>query len=186
MSYDEYPHPNEEREAAITAALRVVVAERSWADDDVPLDDLSEYEARDAFALAARAYVRAIDRMPARERPSGWDLTDAEELRAKLVIATETADMLRAQRDRGQRVVDVFVKHHQQHPLPEDVRKQVVTAMDGYGVPEFPGHPGSRWRDVAGDEWVLGDDGRMNVVGCALDPNNVAEAYGPMTRAGGA
>lgn len=131
MSHDEYPHPTEEREAAITAALRVVVAERSWGDDTVPMDDLSEYDTRDAFALAARAYVRAIDRLPATNRPPGWDLEDAEQLRAEVAQLTEVQAWLRATNARNNRVIKVFVDHHQQHPLPEDVRKKVVAAMDG-------------------------------------------------------
>lgn len=178
------PHPTAEREDLLTAALRVLLAERNWGTDAVPEDD--EYEAKNAFAFAARTYVRAIDVLAVEDRPRGWDLNDAEDLRAKLEFATKELAFWRAHGDRQQRVVDVFVKHHQQHPLPEDVRKQVVAAMDGYGVPEFPGRPGSRWCDVAGDEWVLGDDGRMNVVGCALDANDVAETYGPMTPAGDA
>lgn len=167
----------------LTAALRVVLAERTWGTDAVPED--SEYDAREAFALAARVYVRAIDQMPERERPPGWDLTDTEDLRAQVARLTEMQTWLRAMNDRNNRVIEVFVKHHQEYPMPEDARKAVLAAMDGYGVPEFPGHPGSRWCDAAGDEWVLGDDGRMNVVGCTLDPNNVAETYGPLTRAGG-
>lgn len=177
------PHPTAEREDLLTAALRVALAERTWGTDAVPED--SEYDAREAFAMAARVYVRAIDQLPERERPPGWDLNETEDLRAQVAQLTEVQAWLRATNARNNRVIEVFVKHHQQHPLPEDTRKAVVAAMDGYGVPEFPGHPGSRWSDVAGDEWVLGDDGRMYVAGCVLDANDVAESYGPMTRAGG-
>lgn len=129
MSHDEHPHPTEERESALTAALRVILAERNWAEDAVPQD--SEYDARDTFALAARVYVRAIDRLPANRRPPGWDLEDAEQLRAEVAQLTEVQAWLRATNTRNNRVIEVFVKHHQQHPLPEDVRKKVVAAMDG-------------------------------------------------------
>jgi hypothetical protein len=178
------PHPTAERKDLLTAALRVLLAERNWGTDAVPQD--SEYDAREAFAFAARAYVRAIDVLRAEDRPSGWDLNDTEDLRAQVARLTELQAWLRATNERNGRVIGVFVKHHQQHPLPEDARKAVVAAMDGHGVPEFPGRPGSRWCDVAGDEWVLGDDGRMYVAGCILDPGDVAESYGPMARAGGA
>lgn len=49
----------------------------------------------------------------------------------------------------------------------------------------FPGVPGSRWHDADGDMWVLGDDWRLHAANCSLDPNEAAQAYGPMTRAGG-
>lgn len=49
----------------------------------------------------------------------------------------------------------------------------------------FPGVPGSRWHDKDGDMWILGDDRRMHAANCSLDPNEAAQAYGPMTRVGG-
>lgn len=63
--------------------------------------------------------------------------------------------------------------------------RELLAMLDGKPVSAFPGTPGSRWRDMQGDEWVLEDDGRMCLGGTVLDANSVAEIYGPMTRAGG-
>ncbi len=128
------PHPTAEREDLLTAALRVLLAERNWGTDAVPED--SEYDAREAVAFAARTYVRAIDVLPLADRPHGWDLNDIEGLRAQVANLTEERDWLRATVDRNDRVIGVFVNHHQEHPLPEDVRKQVLAAMDGTTVDE--------------------------------------------------
>lgn len=183
MSRDEYPHPDEQREALLTAALRVALVERTWGTGAVPED--SEYDAREAFALAARVYVRAIDQMPERERPAGWDLNDVEDLRAQVAQLTEERDWLRATVNRNTRVIEVFVDHHRHHPLPEDIRKKVVYAMDGHGAAEYPGHAGSRWRDTDGDVWIHSDDGRMRMSHHPTDPETLATNLGPMTRVGG-
>lgn len=128
------PHPTAEREDLLTAALRVLLAERNWGPDAVPED--SEYDAREAFDLVARTYVRAIDALPVEDRPRGWDLNDIEQLHAQVTQLTETLKWVRATNDRNGRVIQVFVDHHKQHPLPEDVRKKVVAAMDGRNVSE--------------------------------------------------
>lgn len=52
----------------------------------------------------------------------------------------------------------------------------------------YPGRPGSRWRDIDGDMWIHGDDGRMWSVNEAEEPDEPAELDshdGPMTSAGG-
>ncbi|ACU71900.1 hypothetical protein Caci_2991 [Catenulispora acidiphila DSM 44928] len=66
------------------------------------------------------------------------------------------------------------------------VSRELLARLDDQAVPEFPGRPGSRWRDADGDAWMLGDDGVMRMTNTPSDPNDVAVAYGPMTRAGGA
>jgi hypothetical protein len=135
MSEDEYSFPQEERELLLAAALRVLLAERNWATDAVPQDD--EHEAKDAFALKARTFVRAIDALPEGRRPCGWDLDDAEKLRVQVRQLTEERNQLRAWADRQNRVLDVFVGFHRNvHPLPEDARKRVLAAMDGTTVDE--------------------------------------------------
>jgi hypothetical protein len=128
------PHPNAEREDLLTAALRMLHAERTWGTDAVPED--SEYDAREAFDFVARAYVRAIDVLSVEDRPRGWDLNDIESLHAQVAQLTEERNWLRATNDRNSRVIQVWTNHHQKHPLPEGVRKQVVAAMDGTTVDE--------------------------------------------------
>jgi len=128
------PHPTAEREDLLTAALRVLLAERNWGADAVPED--SEYDAREAFDFVARTYVRAIDVLPVEDRPRGWDLNDVEDLRAQVVQLAKERNWLRATNDRNNRVIEVFVNHHRKHPLPEDARKQVVAAMGGTTVDE--------------------------------------------------
>jgi hypothetical protein len=131
MSDDDYRHPDEEREAVLTAAVRVLLAERNWDPDAVPQDD--EYEARDAFALAARTYVQAVNRCGTRL----WELDDAEALRVEVQRLTEERNWLRAVNDRNNRVIRIWADYHANvHPLPEDVRKKVVAAMDGTTVDE--------------------------------------------------
>lgn len=64
--------------------------------------------------------------------------------------------------------------------------RQVLIELGAREVPpQYPNVPGSRWRDADGDIWILADDGRMYAAGCTLGPNDVAESYGPLTRAGG-
>lgn len=128
------PHPTAEREDLLTAAVRVLLAERNWGTDAVPED--SEYDAREAFAFAARTYVRAIDVLPTEDRPASWDLNDIESLHAQVTQLIEEVAWRRTSNERANRVIAVFVNHHRKHPLPEDVRKQVVAAMDGTAVSE--------------------------------------------------
>lgn len=116
------PHPNTEREALLTAALRVLLAERDYGSDE---------ESRDAFAMTARAYVRAVDLLPDGDRPVGWDLDNVEDLRVRVAQLTGKCAWMRATIARDDKTIGVFVDHHKKHPLPEDVRKQVLAAMDG-------------------------------------------------------
>lgn len=135
MSYDEHHDVSGQREDLLTAGLRVLLAERNQDPDAIPQDD--EYEARDAFALTARTYVRAIDMLPDGHRPPGWDLDEIEALRVQVARLTEERNWRRAAIDRNDRVIGVFVDYHANvHPLPEDVRKKVVAAMDGVDVAE--------------------------------------------------
>lgn len=121
------PHPTAERGDLLTAALRVLLAERDYGSDE---------ESRDAFAMTARAYVRAVDLLPDGDRPVGWDLDDVEDLRVRVAQLTGNCAWMRAAIARNDKTIGIFVDHHKKHPLPEDVRKRVVAAMNGKAVSE--------------------------------------------------
>lgn len=53
-------------------------------------------------------------------------------------------------------------------------------------APEFPGAPGSLWRDCDGDMWVMCEDGKMRMTRRPTLPHDVDASLGPMTRYGGA
>lgn len=125
MSDNEH-RPDEERHALLTAAVRLLLAERNWGADAVPEDD--EQEARDALALAARAYVLALNAHGTRL----WKMEDAESLRVETQRLTEEVTWMRATIDRNNNVIKIWADYHANvHPLPEDVREQIVAAMHG-------------------------------------------------------
>lgn len=136
MPEDGCAHPSHELDRLLAAALRMALAERNYGEcDAVPEDD--ESEARDALALAARAYVRAIDPLPKYYRPTGWTLDEVDALRVQISELTEEVEWRRASIARNDEVIGVFVDYHiNVHPLPEDVRKKVVAAMGGVPVEE--------------------------------------------------
>jgi hypothetical protein len=67
---EHFPPPNE-HDDLIRAALRVIHADHYGREDDPHADAESEY-ASERLALAARAYVRAVDALPEGELPIGW------------------------------------------------------------------------------------------------------------------
>lgn len=132
MSEDRDRRPEEAREALETAALRAVLAERTEYDSGaVPQDD--RWEAGDALAPAARALVQTYNLCGTHL----WQMDENEALSVKVQRLTEENGWLRAAVARNDRVIELFVDYHcNVHPLPEDVRKQVVAAMDGTDVSE--------------------------------------------------
>lgn len=133
----EHDPTRNEREAAFRAALRYALA---VASDDAMLEGLPDdylADAGAAFARACRDYVCAVDRHPqAVQWPHRWEPDDAGKLRNQVADLTSENAWLRAAVERNDRVIAVFVDHHCQHPLPEDVRRRVVAAMDGTSVDE--------------------------------------------------
>lgn len=125
-------HTRDQREAAFRAALRYALAH---ANDEAMVDGLPEDETEHAqyeFAVACREYVRAVDAHPeATQWPHRWEPDDTAKLRNQVAELTAERDWMRATIERNDRTIGIFVDHHLQHPLPENVRKQVVAAMDG-------------------------------------------------------
>lgn len=130
-------HTRDQREAAFRAALRYALAH---ANDEAMVDGLPENEvenAQYAFAVACRDYVRAVDAHPdATQWPHMWEPDDTAKLRNQVAELAEQNAWMRATIERNDRILSVFVEHHRQHPLPEDVRKKVLAAMNGVDVDE--------------------------------------------------
>lgn len=58
------------------AALRSVAAHHYYEDED-PHSDAAAEHADEQLALAARELVRAVEALPADQRPIGWDVAEA-------------------------------------------------------------------------------------------------------------
>lgn len=134
MCEDRDRHPDGEREDLMDAAIRVLYAERELYEDAYAPDS---YEARRILACAAQTYVRAIDRLPEGCRPRDWQMDEVEELRARAASLAEENAWLHALAERNNKVIGIWADYHiNVHPLPEDVRKKIVAAMDGVSVEE--------------------------------------------------
>lgn len=59
--------------------------------------------------------------------------------------------------------------------------RTLLAQLDKQVATEFPGVPGSLWRDANGTVWILCGDGRLRQTSSGSDPNEAARVFGPMT-----
>lgn len=88
-----YPPPWLQTQQLVTAVLRQIQANH-YADEASPHWDAEREYSAEQVALAARQLVRAVDALPAEQRPIGWDLGDLD-----------TADRMRVRIQRLQQQV---------------------------------------------------------------------------------
>jgi len=137
----------QEIEEANEARHRLLVAAQWMATERLDYDGMQrrvDWVERDKFASdlrkAAYDYVQAVNQMTSgqnfasAQRP--WDLTDAENLRNQVTELNRELAWRKVAMDRNDATLKVFVEHHKDHPLPEDVRKRVSAAMQGVPVEE--------------------------------------------------
>lgn len=65
------PTVYEARQNLLRAALNILADERALADASPPVARMRQHD--DALAIAARDLTAAIDELPPRDRPKGWE-----------------------------------------------------------------------------------------------------------------